>query len=326
MQHTIDYLLFPDALGLDITGPLEVFNTATGVLGRRGKTEDGYRARFVAAKPGRVRLSSGLEVIAAAGFRTPTPADTLLIPGGLGTQQAAEASDLIDFIRQRAQRMKRLISVCNGAFLLAAAGLLDGRRATTHWLCTEELADRHPMVEVQPEAIYTRDGHIYTSAGVTTGIDLALAVVEEDYGASVALEASRILVLYYRRPGGQSQFSAPLQAQTAAGNQFSDLHDWLVAHLDHPISVGQMADQAAMSPRNFARVFRGKTGMTPGKYLETLRLDRARDLLTAGALPLEHIAEASGFAREERLRRACLRRFRVTPSQYRLHVMGAGPG
>jgi transcriptional regulator GlxA family with amidase domain len=323
MHHTIEYLLFPDALGLDIIGPLEVFNTATAILERQGKTDGGYRARFVAADKGPVSLSSGLIVFAKAGFRHRAKADTLLIPGGKGAVKAAASPELLAFMRGRARQVKRLISVCNGAFILAAAGLLDGRQATTHWIAVDALAKNYPRVKVRPEAIYTRDGHIYTSAGVTTGIDLALAVVEEDFGASVALEVSRILVLYYRRPGNQSQFSAPLQTQTAAGKHFARLHDWLVMNLDRSISVAAMADRAAMSPRNFARVFKAKTGMTPSRYLETLRLDRARELLASGEMPLNDIAEASGFGREERLRRAFLRRFKVTPGQYRLHFTGA---
>jgi transcriptional regulator GlxA family with amidase domain len=323
MHHTIEYLLFPDALGLDITGPLEVFNTATTVLERQGNTNGGYRARFVAADKGPVSLSSGLKIVAEAGFGHRKDANALLIPGGRGAVQAAASTHLLGFIRRRARRVKRLISVCNGAFILAAAGLLDGRLATTHWLGVDALAKNYPRVKVRPEAIYTRDGHVCTSAGVTTGIDLALALVEEDFGVALALEVSRILVLYYRRPGNQSQFSAPLQAQTAAGNRFARLHDWLVMNLDRPISVAAMADRAAMSPRNFARVFKAKTGMTPSRYLETLRLDRARELLASGEMPLNDIAETSGFGREERLRRAFLRRYKVTPGQYRLHFTDA---
>jgi transcriptional regulator GlxA family with amidase domain len=323
MHHTIEYLLFPDALGLDITGPLEVFNTAAAVLERQGKMDVGYRARFVAADKGPVPLSSGLSVFAEAGFRHRKNADALLIPGGRGAIQAAGSPELLAFIRRRARQVKRLISVCNGAFILAAAGLLDGRQATTHWLGVDTLAKNYPKIKVQPEAIYTCDGDIYTSAGVTTGIDLALAIVEEDFGAALALEVSRMLVLYYRRPGNQSQFSAPLQAQTAAGKRFGGLHDWLVTNLDRSISVAAMADRAAMSARHFARVFKARTGMTPGKYLETLRLDRARELLASGDMPLNEIAAASGFGREDRLRRAFLRRFMVTPGQHRLHFTRA---
>ncbi len=319
MQHIIEYVVFPDAVGLDLTGPLEVFNTATALMKNEGRTETGYASRFIASRRGPVRLSSGLEVLAQADFADAAPADTLLMPGGPGVYAALEDPGFIAALRERSRRLKRILSVCNGAFFLAAAGLLDGRRATTHWRTAEDLARRYPQVEVMPDAIYIRDGHIYSSAGVTAGIDLALAVVEEDFGASLALEVSRMLVLYFRRPGTQSQFSAPLKTQAAAGKRFAKLHDWLVGNLSQPVSVEQMAAFTAMSPRNFARVFKARTGMTPHKFLETLRLDRARELLAAGNDSLEHIAAACGFGREERLRRAFLRRFRVTPSQFRLH-------
>ena len=319
MRQIVEIVVFPDALGLDFTGPLEVFNTATALMELEGQTEAGYTARFVATRKGPVRLSSGLEIIADTGFKDAAPADTLLVPGGPGVYRAIEDPDFIAAIRERARVAKRVISVCNGAFFLAAAGLLDGRRATTHWRSAEALAQRFPKVKVMPDAIFTQDGRIYTSAGVTTGIDLALAVVEEDFGAALALEVSRLLVVYFRRPGAQSQFSTPLKAQAAAGKRFAKLHNWLVDNLNKAVSVEQMADFAAMSPRNFARVFKARTGMTPNKFLETLRLDRARELLAAGNDSLEHIAEISGFGREERLRRAFLRRFKVTPSQFRLH-------
>lgn len=319
MRHTIEIVVFPDALGLDFTGPLEVFNTATALMELESQTEAGYTARFVATRKGSVRLSSGLEILADTGFKDAAPADILLVPGGPGVYRAMEDPDFIAAIRERARVAKRVISVCNGAFFLAAAGLLDGRRATTHWRSAEALAQRFPEVKVMPDAIFTQDGRIYTSAGVTTGIDLALAVVEEDFGAALALEVSRLLVVYFRRPGAQSQFSTPLKAQAAAGKRFAKLHNWLVDNLNKTVSVEQMADFAAMSPRNFARVFKARTGMTPNKFLETLRLDRARELLAAGNDSLERIAEISGFGREERLRRAFLRRFKVTPSQFRLH-------
>jgi len=319
MNHTIEFVLFPDALGLDITGPLEVFNTATAIIEQEGKNAGGYITTFVAARKGPVRLTSGLEIMATGSFKDASPANTLLVPGGTGALDAAIDPAFMDFIRQRSQQVKRIISVCNGSFILAAAGLLDGKQATTHWLVADELARNYPKVKVKSDAIFTHDDGIYTSAGVTAGIDLALAIVEEDFGASIAIEVSRLLVLYFRRPGSQSQYSAPLKTQEAAGKRFSNLHNWLVTNLNQSISVEQMAEYSAMSQRNFARVFKIKTGMTPIKYLETLRLDRAREILTVGNESLDRIAEISGFGREERLRRAFLRRFRVTPSQYRLH-------
>ena len=325
MGHTIDFLLFPDALGLDITGPLEVFNTASAVIMRNHQRPSAYDFRCVAANRGAVRLSSGLEIVASATFEDQHSADTLVVPGGIGARQVSHDPVLINYIQERVPRVRRILSVCNGAYILAEAGLLEGKKATTHWMVAPELASRYPNVQLNPDAIFTIDGNIYTSAGVTAGIDLALAVVEEDHGPSVALEVSRLLVLYFRRPGSQSQFSAPLEAQAAAGKRFAKLHRWLLTNLHQPVSVEKMAEYAAMSPRNFARVFKTTTGTTPNKYLETLRLDRARELMTAGDPSLDRIAEACGFGRAERLRRAFLRRFKVTPSQYRLHFSRMNP-
>lgn len=321
MSHAIEFVIFPDALGLDVTGPLEVFNTASQIAGQKTGKSSIYTFRFAAERKGPVRLSSGLEIMADADFNGRSAIDTLLVPGGGGARKVMNDPVTIEYIRKRAGQAKRIISVCNGAFILAAAGILDDREAATHWLVADELAGLYPKVKVNADAIFTVDENIYTSAGVTAGIDLALAVVEEDLGVSIAVEVSRLLVLYFRRPGSQSQFSEPLKAQEAAGSRFSSLHNWLVDNLDENISVDQMADHAAMSQRNFARVFKNKTGMTPNKYLETLRLDRAREIMAAGGESLDRIAEVSGFGREERLRRAFLRRFGVTPSQYRLHFI-----
>jgi len=266
-------------------------------------------------------LNSGLKIVADAAFSDTISADTLLVPGGGDIDKLTKDPVFMDYIRQRSGQVKRVISVCKGAFILAAAGLLDGKKATTHWMVADELARLYPQVKVRSDAIFIREENLYTSAGVTAGIDLALAVVEEDHGVSIAVDVSRSLVLYFRRPGSQSQFSAPLKAQEAAGKRFSNLHNWLVRNLNRKICVEEMAEYSAMSPRNFARVFKTKTGMTPNKYLEILRLDRAREIMTAGNASLDRIAEDSGFGREERLRRAFLRRFGVTPSQYRLHFI-----
>ncbi|MCP4216196.1 MAG: helix-turn-helix domain-containing protein [bacterium] len=320
LSRTIEFVIFPGALGLDITGPLEVFSTASALAGKKNA---GYTFRFVSANKGPVRLSSGLEIVADTDFENMLPADSLLVPGRADINSIIDDLAYMDYICKRAGEVKRIISVCKGSFILAAAGLLDGKKATTHWMAADKLAKIHPNVKVQPDAIFTRDGNIYTSAGVTAGIDLALAVVEEDLGLSVAIMVSRILVMYFRRPGSQSQFSAPLKAQEAAGEDFAKLHKWLVGNLEKPISVEDMAEYLIMSDRNFARVFKAKTGMTPNKYLETLRLDRAREIMAVGDESLETIAKVCGFGREERLRRAFLRRFKVTPSQYRLHFMKA---
>lgn len=304
MSHTIEFVIFPDAMGLDIMGPLEVFNTATLLLAQQTELGSGYKMRFVAASKGPVRLNSGLEIMASESFSNKEPVGTLLIPGGPGVDAMLADPDFMEYIKTRSRQADRVMSVCKGAFLLAATGILDGKKATTHWMIADELAAHYPQVGVQSEEIFTREDNIYTSAGVTTGIDLALAVVEEDFGVSVAMEVARMLVLYYRRPGTQAQYSAPLKAQEKAGEGFSELHNWLVKHLNSEISVTQMANFTAMSARNFARAFKKSTGTTPNKYLETLRLDRAREIMVTGNESLENIAAASGFGREERLRRA----------------------
>ncbi|WP_028315840.1 GlxA family transcriptional regulator [Desulfatibacillum aliphaticivorans] len=319
MPHVIEIVLFPEVLGLDVFGPVEVFHTASRILEQTQGIKQAYSFRFAAAEAGPIRLSSGAEIMAQTDFIEPFQGDMLLIPGGLGAHMMAKNADFVKIIRDRAKQAKRILSVCHGAFLLAAAGLLDGKRAATHWLGADDLAAQYPKVRVEPDAIFIQDGAVYTSAGVTAGIDLALAVVEEDFGMATALDAARMLVLYYKRPGGQSQFSTPLKAQEAAGKRFSPLHNWLLKNLESDISVEDMANRSAMSERNFARVFKSETGMTPGKYLEALRLDRAREILISGGESLDGVAQASGFGREERFRRAFYRKFGVTPSQYRLH-------
>ena len=321
MSHIIEFLIYPGVLGLDVTGPLEVFCTASALAEHKGHRFSGYKTRFVSASKGEVALSSGLKIVADGDFKDMLPAHTLLIPGGSCVENVINDSDYMNYISARAKEVKRIISVCKGAFIVAATGLLDGKKATTHWQLGDYLSKSYPEVEVTIDAIFVQDGNIYTSAGAAAGIDLALAVVEEDLGLALAMEVARLLVLYYRRPGSQSQFSVPLKAQEAAGKPFSDLHNWLVKNLYKSISVSEMARFSAMSERNFARVFKAKTGMTPSKYLEVLRLDRAREIMSAGHESLNRIAEVCGFGREERLRRAFLRRFGVTPSQYRLHFM-----
>jgi len=321
MKKSVDFIIFQDALGLDITGPLEVFNTASLIVQQKYGPDAGYDIRFFGPTKNRVRLTSGLEIHPHYTFKDVTACDTIMVPGGEGTYQAMDDPSLVKHVRAKAAFARRIVSVCSGAFILAAAGLLDGREATTHWMVTDEFQARFPRVKVLPDAIYTRDGNIYTSAGVTAGIDLALALVEEDFGISVAVEVSRYLLVYFRRPGSQSQFSTPIQAQAAAGKRFARLHDWLLTNLVKPISVDDMASRVAMSTRNFSRVFKTTTGLTPTKYLETLRLDRAREILAAGEDSIETIAEACGFGREDRLRRAFLRKFKVTPSQYRFHFL-----
>ena len=319
MQRVIEFAVFHGALGLDITGPLEVFNTATELLKQKGRRDHGYSFRYAAAQRGAVRLSSGLEITATNDLHESLPIDTLLVPGGADIASVIQDKPFMSYVASRSKQARRVISVCSGSFILAATGLLDGKQATTHWMLTDKLESSFPKVNVDHDSIFVRSDNVYTSAGVSSGIDLALAVIEEDHSASLAMEVAGLLVMYYRRPGSQSQFSHSLNAQKAAGETFSKLHGWLEKNISSDLTVDRMATQVGMSPRNFARVFKAKTGQTPSKYLEILRLDRAREIMAAGDEPLERIAEICGFGREERLRRAFLRQFDLTPSPYRLH-------
>src|SRR5579884_1234245 len=259
----IAILAFDDVQSLDVTGPVEVFSLAVRLAGAR------YETSLVAAGTGPVRTSSGLTLVpdrALADFSGPL--DTLVVAGGWGVRDAARDPETVAWVRAAAARSRRVASVCTGAFLLARAGLLDGRRATTHWSSCARLAREHPAVEVVTDAIYVRDGNVYTSAGVSTGIDLALALVEEDLGRRVALDIARSLVLFVRRPGGQAQFSATLAGQSASRPGIRELQAWISEHLDHDLSIPALAERAFMSPRNFARVFSREAGVTPGAYVD----------------------------------------------------------
>ena len=304
-------VVFGGVQPIDVIGPAEVFHTAARI------DAPGYTVELVAPDPGPVRATSvGLTVdrtIAACRG----PIDTLVVAGGTGVRAAAEDARLLNWLERAARRARRVCSVCTGAFLLAEAGLLEGRRATTHWAGCPALARRYPGVTVEPDQIFVRDGDLYTSAGVTAGMDLALALVEEDLGRATALEVARWLVLFVKRPGGQSQFSAQLAAQTAEREPLRDLQDWIAVNLDSDLSVPALAARAHMSERNFARAFRKELGMTPAAYVETARVEAARIALESGDAPVDAVARASGFGTVETMRRAFHRRLGVGPADYR---------
>jgi transcriptional regulator GlxA family with amidase domain len=245
------------------------------------------------------------------------PIDTLIVAGGFGVYDAVEDGGLIRWIRSAAKRSRRVTSVCSGSFLLARAGLLEGKRATTHWSSCAELARRHPEVEVDPNPIFVHDGDVWTSAGVTSGMDLALALVEDDLGREVALEVARWLVLFLQRPGGQAQFSSHLQSQLAERMPLRELQGWIADNLDGDLRVEALAERAAMSPRNFARAFRREVGMTPAAYVTELRVESARQRLEGGSEPIENVAASCGFGTPETMRRAFARRMGVPPADYR---------
>jgi transcriptional regulator GlxA family with amidase domain len=308
---------FPDFQLLDVTGPWEVFGRTTRWLAEHGLA-GGYALDLVASRGGHVTSSSGLSLAVTRPLDAARgPLDTLVVAGGAGTERALADPELIAFVRGTARRARRTASVCSGAFLLAEAGLLDGRRATTHWGACARLAARYPKVTVDPDPIFVRDGRIWTSAGVTAGMDLALALVEQDHGRDVALGVARELVLFLKRPGGQAQFSAQLRAQLAEREPLRDLQAWMADHPAEDLSVEALAKRVAMSPRHFARVFKQETGATPARAALAARVEAARRRLEDGDDGLEGVAATCGFGSAEVMRRAFLRTLRVGPAVYR---------
>jgi transcriptional regulator GlxA family with amidase domain len=311
-MRRIAILVFPDVQVLDVTGPAEVFSAATVLA-----DAPGYAVEIVAAEPGPVPTSSVAIVAERAFASVREPLDTLLIAGGQGVAGAARDEATLRWVKAAAARSRRVASVCSGSFLLAEAGLLDGRRATTHWGYCDLLQQLYPQVEVDPDPIYVRDGNVTTSAGVTAGMDLALAFVEEDLGREVALQVARQLVLFLKRPGGQAQFSAQLAAQLAEREPLRELQLWIADHLNEDLSVPSLAVRAHMSERHFARAFRAETGMTPAAFVEAARIERARIALESADTPVEVIARNAGFGTVETMRRAFRRRLGVAPADYR---------
>jgi transcriptional regulator GlxA family with amidase domain len=313
-SRRIVILAFPGVQPLDVIGPAEVFAGADTLAGGGAYTVEVVAE---AAEPIAVRGGGYSLVPKTTSARCRGPIDTLVVAGGTGVRAAEDDVELIRWIRSAARRSRRVTSVCSGSFLLARAGLLEGKTVTTHWASTEELARRHPELRVDPTPIFVRDGNVWTSAGVTSGMDLSLALVEEDLGREIAVEIARWLVLFLQRPGGQAQFSSHLSMQLAERRPLRELQSWIADNLDADLRVETLAERAAMSPRNFARFFRREIGMTPAAYVEELRVERARQLLEESADPVEAISVISGFGTPETMRRAFGRRVGVAPAQYR---------
>jgi transcriptional regulator GlxA family with amidase domain len=316
----IGFVIYPDCEILDVCGPFEAFWFADRMLGLLGRTQEpSYQLLVLGAAPGPIRTMSGMEVVATHRYGDITDRlDTLVVVGGLGCEEASKDRDLVEWVRSIAPKARRVASICSGAFILAAAGLLHHRRVTTHWMYSDLLAKTYPSIEVDANLIFARDGNIYTSGGITTGIDLALALVEEDLGPEVMLGVSRALIVYPKRPGGQSQFrghTSPLEKPMRP--DFSELQAWMLAHPEADLSVSALADRMAMSPRNFSRLFHSETGLAPAEFAERARADAARYKLEQTLLPVETIAEECGFGNAERMRRTFQRLFDTSPTDYR---------
>jgi transcriptional regulator GlxA family with amidase domain len=303
----------PNAQSLDVSGPLDAFLEANRQAGAAA-----YDVRLLSTAAERTVKVGGMLLVADDSILADSrPADTLLVAGTPDYGQAYGMAELQEWLRRRAPETRRYGSVCTGAFFLGAAGLLDGFSATTHWEHAAELAESFPAANVVPDQIYVEDRALYTSAGVTAGIDLALKLIEDDYGRELALMVARRLVVFLKRPGGQSQFSAHLAAQIASEGRIQAVQHWILDHLSLDLSLAALAERAAMSLRNFTRVFQNETGITVADFVEMARVDAARRLLEDSDTPLQRVASRCGFNSVDTMRRAFLRRIGTAPSEYR---------
>ncbi|WP_299777561.1 GlxA family transcriptional regulator [uncultured Roseobacter sp.] len=311
------FIIYPGVTLLDVTGPLQAFSSANNTEIANGKRH--YQIEVASPEGGpvatdcQVDLSSiPLEQVAR------DPIDTLIVAGGEGVFDAVEQKDLVDWLAATSKGCRRIASTCMGSFLTAAAGLINGHSVTTHWRQVDELKRRFPEIDVKRDPLFIRNGNMWSSAGVTAGIDLALAMIEEDMGHEAAMQVAQALVVFFKRPGGQAQFSDVLNIQASeTEGLFADLHAWIAGHLQSDLSVPKLAERIAMSPRSFSRKYKEKTGMTPAKAVEIMRVDAAKRALARSDLQLGEIAFNAGFSDEQRLRRAFQRHVGVSPLAYR---------
>jgi transcriptional regulator GlxA family with amidase domain len=320
LERDVVIVTFDSAQILDVTGPLEVFSSASRFL-----PTVRYRTRVATTAGGTVRASCGLEFASTPLSNLAGPVDTLMVAGGADMDAAVSDVELIAHVRRLAASARRVTSVCSGAFVLAAAGLLEGRRATTHWAECGLLADAYVSVNVDRDAIYVHDGNVWTSAGVTAGIDLALALVAEDHGREAAATVARQLVVYLQRSGGQAQFSSLLAGQAADSSPVSDLLAWLRDHLTDDLSVAALARQVNLSERQFTRVFKAEVGATAADHVEAVRLESACRLLETTSRTIEQVARTCGFGTPETMNRSFRRRLGTTPGEHRHHFRGHLP-
>jgi transcriptional regulator GlxA family with amidase domain len=312
----IGILGYDQATALDIVGPADVFATAAG-LGSPAPADIPYEVVLIEASGRPFTSDSGLVFKPARSFRNAPALDTLIIPGGAGLREPATNARISAWVASQAHRIRRVVSVCTGIYGLAPTGLLDGRRVTTHWKFAADVARKFPRLNVVADAIFIKDGPFYTAAGVTSGIDLSLALVQEDLGPQAALAVAHLLVVYMKRAGGQEQFSEPLRFQTRSSDRFSDVASWIAGHLHEDLSVDTLASRAGVCPRHFSRRFKRDFGSTPGEFVETLRLGEARRLLSTQGASVDSVAGSVGFGSADSFRRAFERRFGITPSGYR---------
>jgi transcriptional regulator GlxA family with amidase domain len=299
---------------LDVGGPLQAFEASEP----HRDVAERYETIVASVRGGEVQTSARIPIVTHKLAQVEHLAfDTVMVGGGSPDGRPAAPPELVEWIAGCEVRTRRLCSICTGAFMLAAAGLLDGRRATTHWEWAGLLQAEYPEIAVEPDCIYVNDGKIWTSAGVTAGIDLTLALIEQDFGHRVAIEAARRLVVFMKRPGGQAQFSAPLLFQSQADDGFSELHAWIRQNLTADLKVERLAEKVGMSERSFSRTYAARVGQTPAKTVEAMRVEAACGLLESDGLPLKQVAAAAGFGDEQNLRRVFLRRFGLNPVDYR---------
>ncbi|MFZ3290347.1 MAG: GlxA family transcriptional regulator [Telluria sp.] len=313
---TIDIVVYPGFKALEAIGPLKVFDYANTHLGKRA-LPGRYQVCIASTQLGMVQSDTIMSLQATKKINALALPDMALVVGAHEIEKALEHSpEIVEWVAAASPRIKRLAALCTGSFFLAEAGALDGKRATTHWSAAERLRQRYPAVTVDADAIFVREGNIWTSAGVTAGIDLALALVEDDFGREIALEVARDLVVYLKRPGGQSQFSIHLSSQMTSHPKLRGLQDWILAHLDQDLSTPVLAQRLAMSDRNLNRVFQRETAASPADFIETARFELARRLLEDNKASLKLIAAKSGFGTEEKMRRVFQKRLGITPRAY----------
>ena len=315
-RRKIGVIAYPDVQALDIVGPADAF--ASALLRENGGLVHAYEVLLIGLSHKPVISESGIIFRPTFCIRNSPVLDTLIIPGGRSLRMDAKIqASVMEFVRSQARKTRRIAAVCTGAYAIAPTGLLDGRKVTTHWRFADDLAARFPKLNVQANSLYLKDGPFYSSAGITAGIDLSLALIEEDFGPHIALEVARDLVVYLKRSGGQEQYSAPLQFQSKSEDRLANVAAWIANNLTKDLSVERLAEKANVCSRHFGRLFKQSFGSSPADFVESLRLGEARRLLGQRGARVEHVAEAVGFGSTDAFRRAFERRLGLSPSQYR---------